>query len=84
MAPGQPAMRQNMLGYTDLRKRGAGGREGVRGGRVRWRVVVCQCGASGFEGIVNITGFLRPKSTHRFPGSLASRVLSLTGRGFTW
>ena len=54
------------------------------GGRVVGWVVECQYYASVAEGIADITGFLRPEPTHWLPGSLASRVLDLTVRGFTW
>ena len=46
-------------------------------------VVVCQYCASVFEGIVDVTGVLRLEPTHRFLGSLACRVIRLTGKGFT-
>ena len=45
--------------------------------------VLCQYSASALEGIASVTGGLRPEPTHRFLGSLASRVLRLAGRGFT-
>ena len=43
----------------------------------------CQYCASVIEGIASITGFLTPEPAHWYKGSLASRGLSLTGRGFT-